>query len=293
MKSIDEILFRCSSLGHIATEGNSITEIQLARIAELSAKTTVTQKQREELTSLILKRENKELPAGVKTHCVDVWVSATYNRFTEIHGKQLDKGNETEEDSITILSRKEKKLFKKNTETLRNKWIIGTPDLFEGTEINSAEVIHDTKSSWDAYSFFRAKFKKLNPDYYWQGTGYMALSGAKRCAIDYCLNNTPWHLVEGELRKESYRHPEGNTPAWIELQIINNHVYDKKTFDDYIAMRGIIPQESNDMAVIKGFVEIPLKERHFDFKFDRNNDHIQFIYTRVKQCREYIKENLL
>lgn len=238
------------------------------------------------------KSKNEVLSETTKTHLVDVFVSNKYNRFTEINGKALDKGNDVEEDSITVVSRITGTFFKKNEKSLSNEFIKGTPDLYLGESIEKASMIRDTKSSWDAYTFFRAKNKKLDPKYYWQGMGYMDLTGAKRCSIDYCLNNTPYHLIESELRKESYNHPENNTPEWIEIQIIANHVYDVKTFDEYIDMRGIVPSDSNSFAVIKGFVEIPLKERHFNFEFDRSKNEIERLHNRIIECRSYMNEYL-
>lgn len=232
------------------------------------------------------------LSEGCKTHLVDVFVSSKYNRHDEINAKQLDKGNDTEEDSITVLSRITGTFFKKNEDHIKNEFIKGTPDLYTGESILNADVIRDTKSSWDSYSFFRAKHKPVNPMYKWQGTGYMWLSGAKKCHIDYCLNNTPYHLVESELRKESFKHQDNDTPAWIELQIIANHVYDKSSFDDYINQRNCQPFDANSEAVYKGFVEIPLKERHFSFEFERNEDDIKRLQERVIECRKYMNENL-
>lgn len=257
---VNEILFRCSSLGYLMVEPKSKTE---------------------------------EISETTKTHLVDVFVSNRYNRFEEVNGKALDKGNETEEDSITTVCRIIGKYLEKNEEHLSNEYIKGTPDLFIGKSIREATEVRDTKSSWSAFTFFRAMNKKLDPKYYWQVMGYMDLTGAKIAYIDYCLNNTPYHLIESELRKESYSHPELNTPEWIELQIIANHVYDKKTFDQYIQMRGIVPSDTNSMAIIKGFVEIPLKERHFCFEVERKGDQIANIRHKVKLCREYIKENFL
>lgn len=258
--NVDEIKFRCSSLGHIMTEPKSKSEV---------------------------------LSETCKTHLVDVFVSAKYNRHSEINAKMLDKGNEVEEDSITTVSRITKTFFKKNEEMLENKFIKGTPDLFKGIEILKADIIRDTKSSWDAYTFFRAKYKKLSDQYRWQVLGYLDLSEATEGYVDYCLNNTPYHLVEGELRKESYNHNENNTPTWIELQIIANHTYDLETFKEYIDRRGCIPVDSNDKAVFKGFVEIPLHERHHAFYVERDNEMIDAIHKRVIQCREWMQENLL
>lgn len=257
---VNDILFRCSGLGNLMVEPRSKSET---------------------------------LSETTKTHLTDIVVYAKYNRHREIHAKQLDKGNETEEDSITVLSRLTKKFFKKNVEHLSNEFIKGTPDLFEGESIQKATHIRDTKSSWDAYSFFRAKHKDLEKNYYWQGQGYMWLTGAKHCSIDYVLNNTPWGLIESELRKESYNHFENDTPQWIEAQIIANHVYDEKTFMEYINFRGISERKEHVTTVIKGFVEIPLKDRHHNFEFERNESDLERLKNRIIQSREYIKEHLL
>jgi len=258
MNNANEILFRCSSICYLMTND----------------------------------RSGKNMGETAKTHLVDVYVSNKYNRFTEIKAKQLQKGNDTEEDSITVVSRVTKKFFKKNTEHLHNDFIKGTPDLFEGETIHKAEVIRDTKSSWDIYSFNRAKSKGLIDNYYWQGMGYMWLTGANKCFIDYCLNNTPYNLINKELHYESYNHFENDTPAWIELQIIANHVYDKETFDKYIGIRGISINDEYAQAVYDGFVEVPLKERHFSFEFDRSEEDIERIKERIKQAREYMNTNL-
>lgn len=256
----DSILFRCSSLGYLMTEPRSKSEL---------------------------------LSETTKTHLIDVYVTEKYNRHTEIYGKQLDKGNDTEEDSITIISRITKQFFKKNEEHLKNAYIKGTPDLFTGESIRKAKTIHDSKSSWDIFTFNRAISKPLNIMNKWQGTGYMWLTGAERCFIDYCLNNTPWHLIERELRLESYKHPEGATPNWIELQTIANHTYDKKYFDECIKHRGLaISGDKNCEAIYEMFTEVPIEERHFAFEFERDEEDIIKLKKRIEDARDWMNENL-
>ncbi len=255
-----KILFRCSSLGHLMTDPKTKAD-----------------------------KESGELSETTKTHLVDVYVRNKYNRFTEINAKQLDKGNDTEEDSITVVSRITKDFYKKNEIQLKNDWIQGTPDLFKGEDILKTEIIRDTKSSWDAYSFFRAKAKELNKMYYYQGHGYMWLTGARKCYIDYCLNNTPYQLVENELRKESYNHLNNDTPAWIELQIISNHVYDRETFDLYRNARGCSDLDVNAKAIVESFIEIPLEERHFNFEFEYDQIVIENLKVKISRSRKYIE----
>jgi hypothetical protein len=255
----NNILFRCSSLGYLMAEPKKKTEV---------------------------------LSEGAKTHLVDVYVSNKYNRFTEINSKYLDKGNDSEEDSITIVSLKTKQFFIKNQEHLSNEFIKGTPDLFTGKSIYEAETIRDTKSSWDVYTFNRSIHAELKDLYYWQGMGYMWLTGARKCYVDYCLNNTPWNLIEQELRKESYNHPENDTPQWIELQIIARHVYDLKTFNEYREFRNLTGSDDYSKIVIAGFVEIPLNERHFAFEFDRDENEIERLKAKIMHARIYLNQHL-
>lgn len=261
MENADDLLFRCSSLGHLMKDPKTIKA-----------------------------KEAGELAEGVKTHLVDVYVAAMYERHEEISSKYLDKGNETEENSIDTVSRMTKKFFKKNETTLSNDFIKGTPDLFIGKDIYNATHIRDTKSSYSVYTFHRSISKELLDLYYWQVQGYMALSGAQVANVDYCLNNTPFNMIEAELRRESYKHMEGNTPNWIELQIIANHIYDRKSFDEFMERSGIHPIDENSKAIVLGFVEIPLEKRWFTFEVKRNDEDIQRLYDRISQCRKWINK---
>ncbi len=308
----NEILFRCSSLGYLMTDptGKSAEEKyndavdSLKKLEEeysLTAnKETKTAKAKAEKIS-DLKKSVPFLKASIGeinlsettiTHLIDLYVSNKYNRHTEIKSKYLVKGTEVEDKSIDIVSVITGDFYTKNEERLSNEYIQGCPDIFLGKEILKAKKVRDTKSSWDVFTFNRSIRKKLNPIYYWQGQGYMWLTGATEFSVDYCLNSTPYHLVQKELQSESYNYPENDTPAWVELMVIANHVYDKKTFDEYINLRGCHPNDENSHAVYAGFVEIPLEERHFNFDFKRNDDDIDRLRARIMQCRIYMNNNL-
>lgn len=294
----DNILFRCSSLGHIMVENRSVglTDKQVEFLRTLEEKLEagkITDKQNEERERLIAKRDAPpELAKGVITHLIDKYVSEKYDRFTEVHSRVLDKGNETEEDSLTIISRITKDFYVKNEQRLKNKFVTGVPDMFKGKSIKKAKVIRDAKSSWDIFTFNRSIRNALDSMYYWQGQGYMDLTGADVHYVDYCLNNTPLHLIDRMLRIESYSHEDGNIPNWIELQIIANHVYDRDTFEKVIAHRGVGIVDENCEAIYMGFVEVPLEERHFAFEVPRNDDDIQKMHEQIVLCREWMNENL-
>lgn len=249
-----QIKFRCSSLGHLMTEPK--------KKSELISETT-------------------------KTHLVDVFVSAMYGRREEVSGKQLDKGNAREEDSITLVANNTKIFFKKNNAHLENEFIKGTPDIFTGETIEKSITVRDTKTSWSAHTFFRAKNSECPKLYYWQTLGYMALTGATKGYVDYCLvNGTPQAILD-EKRKASYQYGVDfeNDPAYVDRckQIELNHIFDIESFRKENGWFDFHNDEWRD---------IPMKDRHFFFEIERNEDDIRSLYQRVIDSREWMNEFL-
>lgn len=231
------IKFRCSSLGYLMTEPKSKADKEAGNLSE-----------------------------SAKTHCVDVWISERYGRQTDIQSKFIEKGLMVEEDSITLYSRLKKRFYKKNEKHLSNEFIKGTPDLFEGLDIYSAELIIDVKSSWDLYTFNRVRTKEPNDNYYWQLQGYMALSGAKQAKLAYCLINTPDVLISDEKRRLMWK--MGCATEESELYLSACEELEK-------AMK---------------YDDIPMQERMIEFAFDRNDTGIEKLYTKVAKARQFIKE---
>lgn len=291
-----EILFRCSSLGNIMTDGKKteLTELQKKKFNELSLKkfkSCLTDKQEDELKKLMNKQDSKpELSDGCKTHLIDVYVSNKYGRREEVSGKMLDKGNEREEDSITLLSRVSKIMFRKNDIKLSNEFIRGECDIYLGEKISAATEVFDTKTSWSAHTFFRASKKRLESGYYYQGMGYMALTGAKKHSVCYCLVNGTYQAIIDEQRRLAFKmnliDPDIN-PEYIEKckQIEINHIFDISSFMD----ENPHYQLYNDRNSWSW--DIPMEERVHIISFDRNERIIDKIYSRVEECREYLANN--
>lgn len=223
---VNDILFRCSSLGHIMT----------------SSKT------------------KEPLSETCKTHLVDKMISVKYGRNTDIQNRYTIKGNMVEEDSLTLYSRHKKKFFKKNTETLSNDFIVGTPDII-------TDKIIDIKSSWDIYTFFRNKFGKINKMYYWQLQGYMALTGLEKATLAYCLIDTPDILINDEKRKLSYKMGIIDSSPDYELACL-------------------------ELEKAMTFSDIPMDDRIIEINIERNEEDINSLYEKVKLCREYLKNIL-
>ena len=235
--NFDNTLFRCSSLGHLMTEPKSKADKDAGNLSE-----------------------------GTKTHLIDIYVSAKYGRQTDIQNRYVNKGLMVEEDSITLYSRLKKTYFLKNEDHLHNEFIKGTPDLFTGQSIKSAETIIDVKSSWDIFTFFRTHTKDINSLYWWQLQGYMALTGATSANLAYCLINTPEMLINDEKRKLMYK-------------------------------MGCMPEESDEfvkaceeLELAMKYDDIALTERLIEFKIDRDEDAIKSLYVKVAKARQYLNE---
>lgn len=289
INNADQILFSCSSLGKIMSEGGAITENQLAKISELEGKKTVqgklTDKQQQELDRLIEKRDNPELPEGVKTHLVNVYVSKAHNRREEIKGFTLEKGNMREDDSITLFSRTRKKFYKKNDEYLKNEYLVGCPDIYEGEAVVRADEIIDTKTSWSANSFFKSKFSPLPEDYFLQVQGYMALTGAKRGAVAFCLVNGTLKHILSEQNRLKWIYEDGS-PEYVKKckQIEINHIFDRNAFMNEN------PEFISYISTPDWNYDIPMKDRIHIFEFERDEKVIEAIYKRIDQCRKYMNE---
>ena len=237
------------------------------------------------------KKKSESISEATKTHLVDCFVSAMYGRREEITGKFLEKGNEREEDSITLLSRVKKIFFKKNEDNLKNTFISGTPDLFLGESIKKADETLDTKTSWSAHTFFRAQKKELDDMYYWQGQCYMALTGASKHTVAYCLVNGTESAIISEKRRLAWRMNLIDPQASEEYkskcrQIEINHIFDLKAFMNEC------PHFEFDNDVNTWAYDIPMNERVFAIEFERNSEDIERLYKRINDCRKWMNKNL-
>lgn len=224
---------------------------------------------------------------------VEIFTDVVEHRREEINSKYLTKGNAREEDNITLLSRVTKILFKKNTERLSNHFITGEVDVFEGDEIRKATHTVDTKTSWSRITFNKARVNSLDPDYKWQGVGYMALTGAKKHTVAFGLVNGTSQAIADEKRKAGYglgmMDAKGNpTPEYIEKakQIEINHIFDLNAF------KNEYPWFEFDNDLTEWRYDIPMEERLHRFTFERSEEDIERLYKRIKECRVWMNANL-
>lgn len=271
MTDFSKTLMRCSSIGAIMTDPRGmITEKQLLQIHELQDKAKfkpLTTIQEEKLDELIEKRDlGVQLSNSCKKYLIRTYAIEKYHRQPDILTKQMVKGITAEEVAIDLFNLVEGRIYGKNTKRLNNDYISGTPDLFDGPELTESEQVIDLKCSWDIMTFLNNIANPFNKMYYWQLQGYMALSGATRGTLAYCLVNTPEEMINSEKYK-----------------LFNNMQCVTEESPAYILAAAKLEFNMK-------FDDIPPEERILKFYIDRNDEDIARIYQKVVKCREFLME---
>lgn len=221
----------------------------------------------EKIAELEPTKNDEPLSQTAKSYLKKYYAYLKYGKWSaalDKGNKYTNKGKLAEEDSITLLSRLDKIFLQKNEERLENEFLTGIPDILVRDNELRVIYIYDAKTSWDVETFFDNLDKDLNPLYWWQLQGYMALTGCKVSEVSYCLVNTPEVLLEGEkfnlLRRFDVVSEEDVSFKKAYSELLNN-----MTFDD-----------------------MPIQERRLKFTVERDEEAIQKIYKRVQMCREYL-----
>jgi len=212
---------RCSSLGKLMTASRSKTE---------------------------------QLSKTTKTYIQELVLVHKYGIKKEWSSRYTDKGNECEEDSITLANEVLNVGFiYKNEEHFQNDYVTGTPD------VNTNEVLLDIKTSFDGTTFPFFEEEIPNKDYYYQLQGYMWLTGKEESLLVYCLTNTPSEIVEDEIRRAHWKEHKLE-----ESEEIRHFVEAKHNFD-----------------------HIPLEKRVKVFKIQKDEAVIEAIKEKIELAREY------
>ena len=285
-------LFRCSSLGHLLAESkeksnlekyNEVAEKKERLYSEWLAlpefnkdgKTVSKSKQNKydaylecckTFDELLPLKDKIELSEGAKTHLMDVYIYLTTGRKGDIDNRYIRKGNAVEEHGITLYSRVRKEFFKKNELHLKNRFIMGTPDIFRGESVTSATFIPDIKASWDLRTFYRTFTKKVSNLYSWQIRGYMWLTGAKNGSISYCLVDTPEGLIQAEIDRLWYK--------------MGKPLLDSKVFLD----------ATRELREEMTYADIPLKKRLLEYEEEWKPEYADKIEKYVTAGREYLSQ---
>jgi len=181
-----------------------------------------------------------------------------YKRKVQFSSKQTDKGNLVEDVSIDYASiHLEWGLVSKNLERFHNEWAHGEPDLVLENEVP------DIKSSYTHETFPLYSPELENKDYEWQDLVYQWLTGIQKGSIVFVLTSMPDEMIRKEARF-SKQLPEGYTEA-----------------------------EYEEFAAQFRYDDLPPYLRIKQYEVEYNEEKIEAIKTRVKECRKYIETVLI
>ena len=198
--------------------------------------------------------KSEVLSKTCKSYLEELALEEIYGIRKEFSSRYTDKGNEVERESIDLAQDVlDMGFMYKNTEFFENDFLTGTPD------VNTDTCLLDVKSSYDASTFPFFAEEIPNKDYMYQLQGYMALTGKRKSILAYCLVNTPYDIVEDEIRRAHWKHHLIDESDELRAEVEAKHVFD----------------------------HIPIEKRikTFDVRYDK--DIVKAIYDRVKECRVY------
>ena len=226
---------------------------------------------------------------------------ARYNREYQFSAPQTEKGNSKEDAAITLVNKVfyPDMLLMKNLERKMNDHIGGTADLV--IDKDDERVIIDTKVSYSLDTFPTIFDEALNPRYKCQVNGYMALWGAKKAYVDYCLIDTPANLIDGEIWKlaktekivsrdmdfavlkdeQGYILLESDLAQKMVAELVMKHIYTADALEAYMMDSAF--DLSDDFY--GDFTEIPDEERimRYEVNFDAS------LYEKTAQAVDRIR----
>ncbi len=150
-------------------------------------------------------KDRGELSETAKKELIKLYNQLKYGRKKDITTKQMDKGKMCEEEAITMVSRLEKKFYRKNQEPLENEWFTGHPDIFSGETVRTSKDISDIKCSWEMDTFTPKLLEPPDKGYEAQLNVYYDLTGADSGSLYYCLVSAPMQILEQEKKSLLWR----------------------------------------------------------------------------------------
>jgi hypothetical protein len=188
--SAGQFHFRCSSLGLIMTDAQSVDDALLTEeIAAIQRKT----KRTDEEKALLQAAKDKSLSSGAKTFLETLAKEYLYGYHEVVSTKYTEKGLIVEEQSIALYNSVFFTDYTKNTERRTDDYITGECDII----VPGVKGV-DIKSSWSLSTFPATAAAGADKLYEWQCRGYMRLWDVPVWEVAYCMVNTPDELIRNE-----------------------------------------------------------------------------------------------
>lgn len=274
-KQIKEFKCRASNAGTMMTGYKCIDEKGLKRIQELEKEKSCgknvngnkikwTENKQKELDKLVYLKNNPSLGETCITMLKEWLITEVTGNQKEIESKYLSHGIYAEPFGLQRASKYFGQKFEKNETQLED-------DFFTGTFDSRGEsIVIDIKCPWEAHTV--PYFENQPPKgYYNQLQVYMALTGLKKAALVYCLENHSEDEIDRLAEKLARK--EAQQKKLLDWEVEMHHwdaAKEKLTYDN-------IPEEFRIKV----------------YEFDRDDALIESMQKRVVECREYLKSNLI
>ena len=281
----DNYKFRSHYQGDLVSVPKPLTERQ-AETLEAYRNKTLTAKQTADWHSLESKlAESKifKLSDTAKKLCTQIVFNEMWGRRTTIRNKYFEKGLKVEKIGRDLLSEVLGTLLTHDPEIKENEWVRGKRDI-------KANITIDIKSTFNFDTFNNHLLEKKYEYYFRQLDNYMDLWNIEDSLLAFVLVDTPYNLVERELKKVDYHDDilsiSGNVRdekiADVK-EIICNHIFTREGLEAFCNESSIV-----NLEWFEDFKEIPKESRvHLvPHLFDK---------TRIEQrnecltlCREFM-----
>lgn len=272
----------------------TLTPIQQAKLSELILKHEETGKnltlnQIDTLGDLHRKKNAKnKLDDKAKKFLERIFWQHLTGRSNDITSKSLDKGIRCEEKSFTLYSNVTGQLLFNNKERRSNEFLTGECDNAQ------KKVIREVKTSWEYLTFPLTTDRITSSLYPWQIDSYMDLWGCKKAELIYCLVDTPFDLIEDQLRSLdrdlNILDMEGNVREEkidLVVETVTRHIYTNEGLKDFCNQSTVV-----NIEWFENFKELPEEIRVKVFHQEYNEERIQQLKEMIVLAREYLN-NLL
>ena len=206
-------------------------------------------------------KENGRLSETAKTYLDEIKIQILTGRKKDFSNKYTEKGNINEEKSVEMLQEfLNWKYLSTNKNTIKNEFIIGTPDVIDG------DTVIDIKSSYDIFTFSKAD--GLNDQYYIQLQCYMWLTGLKKARLVYVLTNSPDDILIQEKQRNLYwKYPNANGDETWYLE------------------------KEKELEMLHNYDDLPLSKKIKIFEYQYDENIIKELKSKIVKARFYLLGN--
>ena len=114
----------------------------------------------------------------------------------------------------------------------------------------------------------------------------MELYDKPKAQLYYCLTDMDKDQLLTILERKNKEYND-DLPDLIAIRIVKNAMFDKDNFHSFLEKTSINLQSVR--KEVDKFVHIPEKDRVVKFELDRDQTKTDFLYSRIKEARQFLK----